>query len=172
MKTQWHTAVGYLEYAQVFEDDRDMGTGGKFPNVDKAREKTDGLYKTRFYPADEAELEKMQEVLSDPMFQGHPRWHDGDENLGTGKYTILQRKHIDPSGFEDFGGAPEVVTWGSTDEEKNEPWDPNVKLGNGTEVLMKYTTYGDGPSQTVRMVKIGVMDHKEYVKPEFDGMMF
>jgi hypothetical protein len=43
-------------------------------------------------------------------------------------------------------------------------------LGNGTKVLMKYTTYGEGESQTVRMVKIGVIDHVEY-NPE-DGERF
>lgn len=169
MKTQWHTAEGFVEYAQVFEENRDMGTNGKNANVDKARKKTNGLYKVKFYPADQENFDKMKAVLSDPMFQGHPRWIDG-EDYGVGKYTMLTRKHEDPSGVEDFGGQPEIVHWEG--ERKNDPWsyEDDGALGNGTKVLMKYTTYGEGESQTVRMVKIGVIDHVEYVQEE--GEMF
>jgi hypothetical protein len=175
MKTQWHTAEGYVEYAQVFEQNRDMGTNGSNANVDKARKKTDGLYKVAFYPADEENFQKMKSALSDPMFQGHPRWKEGSD-LGVGYYTVLTRKHLDPSGVEDFGGAPQVVHWGA--DNKDQPWiyqDDNGEfvdgaLGNATKVLMKYTTYGEGESQTVRMVKIGVIDHVEYV-PD-DGERF
>lgn len=164
MKTEWHTAECIIEYAQVFEANRDMGTGGRNPNVDKAREKTDGLYKATFYPVDEKALKIMESALSDPMFNDAPRWKEGP--WGIGKGTSISRKHKDPSGFEDFSGPPEVVY--KNDDNKWVDWDyeNDGPLWNGSHVLLKFTTYGEGPSQTVRMVKIGVLELAE--APEMD----
>ena len=154
MKTQYHQAEGTLQYAQVFEGNRDMGTGGKDPRVDAARRKTDGLYKCQFTPKDEATKAQMLEHLSDPMYGGNPRFK------GDG-YVDFKRNHVDPSGIEDFGGAPEVVHF--SEGMHNQRWDyeSDGPIWNGAKVMIKYTTYGEGESQTVRLLKIGVIENGE-----------
>lgn len=166
MKTIYHQAEGTVQYAQIFEQNRDQGTNGVNVNVDKARKKTDGLYKVMFTPKDEETKARMSEGLSDPMFMGHPRWRDGA--------VMLTRKHVDPSGVADFGGAPEVVHF--SEGRHNDKWDydNDGPIWNGAKVVIKYTTYGEGESQTVRLLKVGVIENGE--EPEdyepVDGVRF
>ena len=153
-KTVYHTAYGKVKYVKVHEKTRDMGTNGRDAKIDTARKKVNGLYSVLFYPTDQETRDSMGETLSDPMFGGHPRWKTDED----GEYTFLTRKHEDPSGFEDFSGPPEVVKWYGDD--KGSPWklEEDGPIWNGSNVVMRYTTYGEGESQTVRLVKIGVIE--------------
>lgn len=166
MKTQYHQAEGTVRYAQIFEQNRDMGTNGAHKGVDVARRKTDGLYKVIFTPKDEETKARMAEHLSDPMYEGNPRWKDGE--------VKLERKHVDPSGIEDFGGAPEVVHF--YEGRYNDKWDfdNDGRVWDGAKVVVKYTTYGEGERQTVRLLKVGVIENGE--EPEdyepVDGVRF
>lgn len=166
MKTQWNTIRGILEYAKVFEENRDMGTNGKNPGIDKLMKEVDGRYSTRVYPINEEEMEKARNILVDPMFGGHPRFKEGNPDFGVGLYFDLKRDHKDKSGIDDFGGQPEVVHWG--EDNKNDPWimENDGELGNGTEAIVKFTTRGEDTTQSVRLVKIGVINLVEYVREE------
>lgn len=51
----------------------------------------------------------------------------------------------------------------------NRPWDPNVKIGNGStvEVKFKVVDYGKGKPTGVYVQAIRVLDLKEYARQEF-----
>lgn len=158
--TIWHQAEGTCSFAQVFEANRDNGTNGKDANVDRARKKTEGLYKICFTPKDDAAKAEMLEHLSDPMYGGSPRFKEAG-------YTMITRKHKDPSGIEDFGGAPEVVHFSEGKQNQRWDYDTDGPIWNGAKVVIKYTTYGEGESQTVRLVKVGVIENGE-VPEDYD----
>lgn len=162
-KTKFHQARGYLEYAKVFEENRDLKSPHK--GIQKKLTQTDGEYKVNFYPATKEEKEKMlSRGLSDPMYGGYPRFKEGNSEFGIGEYVVFKRCHIDPSGYEDLGGPPSVIHFDEESPHFREDWsfEKDGALGNGTEVELKYTTYGEGEGQSVRLYKIGVLDHVEY----------
>lgn len=164
-KTHWHQAKGYFKWAKVFEDNRDTAENTDHPGLKAKLEKTDGQYSVQFYPESEEVMEHMLQHLSDPMFGGHPRFKEGDSDLGCGYYVDFKRNHSDPSGIEDFGGAPEVVA-----KDKEGKWKEHTledgAVWNRSYGVIKYTTYGEGQSQTVRFVKLGVIEFGE--EPEMD----
>lgn len=156
---------GYAEWAQLFEDNRDRES--THPGTNKMLKACDGQYKFNFYPATEEELQKAKDAgLSEDMYGGGQRFKNGTDGLGCGKFFQLKRKHRDIKEFvtktgesktEDFGGAPEIVHW--NDERRNEPWNRETDgyINNGAEVVVKFSIYGEGTSQTVRLIKVGVV---------------
>jgi hypothetical protein len=165
-KTKWNQAKGYFKWAKVFEENRDKAENTTHPGVKATLEKAEGIYSVQFYPETEEVMEKMlTDGLSDTLFGGNSRFKQGDEDLGCGYYTEFKRKHVDPSGYDDFGGAPEVV---AKDSDGN--WVPHTyedgEVWNGSYGVVKYTHYGEGTSQTVRLVKIGVLEFAD--KPELE----
>lgn len=172
-KTKYVQLRGYIEWAQVFEDNRDKESTN--PKVQKMLKACDGQYKMRFYPADEEELEKAKASgLTEELYGGSQRFKNGSD-LGAGVYFELKRKHKDKKTFtqkdgtekeEDFGGPPEIVWW--NDDRRNDPWNREIdgNLNNGAEAVVKFTVYGDDTGQTVRLLKIGVIENGVYEQGE------
>jgi hypothetical protein len=52
---------------------------------------------------------------------------------------------------------------------RNRPWDPNLKIGNGSLVEVKFDTvdYGKGKPKGVYLRGVRVLDHVPYVAQEF-----
>lgn len=145
-KTKYGVFEGQLYYARVFTDNMDDH---------EYHEKTSGQFNTVFIPKDDAELNKMVDL-------GFPEVSMGNKMIkewsvaGDRKGMKLKRPNVHPSGIEDFGGAPSV-TKGKT----NTPWDyiEDGGLGDGTKALVKISIYGEGSTASVRLEKIGVIEH-------------
>lgn len=162
-KTKWYNNFkGYVEYAKVFEGNRDKGTGGKNPQVDKALAEVDGMYKFNFYPANEEILDKMTDILGEEVFGGGKRFKEGNKELGVGRYMTFKRPHKHKSGYDTLGGAPRVMKRG--EDNKPTKWDleSDGLLGNGTQVSLTFTVYGEGLTATISPVELKIINHVEY----------
>ena len=135
-KSKYGVFEGELYYARVFEEDIDTS---------EYHEKTQGQYNVMFVPKDSDEINRM-------VSMGFPE---------TGMGMKLKRPNVHPSGIEDFGGAP-GVTKGTT----NTPWDriEDGALGNGTVAKIKLSIYGEGATASVRLEKLGVIEHVPYTE--------
>jgi hypothetical protein len=173
MKTQYITARGFAEYAKVFPENRDTADKATHPGVKKMLKAHDGQYSINFYPADETEMNKCFGPLAHEMYGGGERLKEG-QSYGTGKFFNLKRKHTDKKdtvkGEMEFGGVPTVVHY-TDDDNKGKPWDfeADGAIGNGSEALVKFSVYGEGTTQSVRLEKIGIISHVPY---ETDGERF
>ncbi len=172
--TKWIQVDGFVEWAMVFPENRDLKSSN--PRVQKALDKVDGMYKVAFYPKDEAEWDKLWKAgLSEEVYNSDkPRRQSGNSDFGVGDFFIIKRKNKDIKEITDrdtgeliehnFGGAPEIVHW--SEDKRGEPWsyEDDGALGNGTEVKMKLSIYGEhnDPSATVRLEKLGIVNHVEY----------
>jgi hypothetical protein len=164
-KTQYVTARGYAEYAKVFPENRDMADKTSHPGVKKMLKQHDGQYSINFYPADETELNKCFGPLAHELYGGGERLKEG-QAFGVGKFINLKRKHTDikdtKKGPMEFGGAPEVVWWTEADKGQVWDWETDGPIGNGSEIIIKFSVYGEGTTQSVRLEKVGVINHIPY----------
>ena len=148
-KTKYGVFEGELLYARVFTDNMDDS---------EYHEKTSGQYNVVFIPKDDAELNKMVDMGFPEVSMGNKMIKEW-EAAGGRKGMKLKRPNVHPSGIEDFGGAP-AVTHGTT----NKTWDfiEDGALGNGTKAKVKISIYGEGATASVRLEKIGVLEHVPY----------
>ena len=166
MKTTYVTARGFAEYAKVFPENRDLAEKSTHPGVKKMLKQSDGQYSINFYPADETEMKKCFGPLAHELYGGGERLKEGAD-YGTGKFFNLKRKHSDirttAKGDVDFGGRVEVVHF-ADDDNKGNAWsfEDDGLIGNGSEVLVKFSVYGEGTTQSVRLEKVGVINHVPY----------
>ena len=162
-KTQYITVRGFAEYAKIFPENRDTADKATHPGIKKMLKQSDGQYSINFYPADDTEMNKCFGPLAHEMYGGGERLKEG-QPYGTGKFFALKRKHSDIKetikGEMEFGGVPEVVHF-SDDDKKGKPWsfEDDGAIGNGSEVLVKFTVYGQGTTQSVRLEKVGIISH-------------
>jgi len=147
--------VGSLYYARLHTDNMDDS---------EYHERTQGQYNTVFIPKDDEEINRMVDL-------GFPTESMGNQMIK--EYSVadgrkgmkLKRPNVHPSGIEDFGGAPSV-TKGVT----NSPWDyiEDGALGNGTTAKVKISIYGEGSTASVRLEKVGVLEHVPYEELELE----
>ena len=150
-KSKYGVFEGELYYARVFEEDIDTS---------EYHEKTQGQYNVMFVPKDSDEINRM-------VSMGFPETAMGNQMIkaipaaGDRMGMKLKRPNVHPSGIEDFGGAP-GVTKGTT----NTPWDriEDGALGNGTLAKIKLSIYGEGATASVRLEKLGVIEHVPYTE--------
>lgn len=148
-KTRYGVFEGQLYYSKIFMDNMDEH---------EYHEKTQGQFNTVFIPKDEKELNRMVDLGFPQVSMGNKmikEWTVADGRKG----MKLKRPNVHPSGIEDFGGAPSV-TKGKT----NTPWDyiEDGALGDGTTALVKISIYGEGSVASVRLEKVGVLEHVPY----------
>ena len=153
-----------LEYAKVFEENRDMG--GDTNNAAKKAAKHNGQYVTNAYFTDEAQVQELLDGGMDPKPMGNDRVKQGND-FGIGKFIKLARMHDHVMTFTDkkgnptdvdFGGAPKVVNL--TNGVENKAWwtfSDDGTLGNGTKAKVQFETYSDGAG--LRLIALGVTDH-------------
>lgn len=153
-----------LEYAKVFEENRDMG--GDTNNAAKKAMKHDGQYVVNAYFTDEDQIIQLLAEGLDPKPMGNDRVKEGAD-LGIGKFIKLARMHDHVMTFTnkrgeptevDFGGAPKVVNL--TNGVENKDWwsfDNDGALGHGTKAKVQFETYSNGAG--LRLIAIGVTDH-------------
>ena len=168
-----------LEYAKVFEDNRDMGNDS---SAGKKIAKHGGQYVVNAYFTEEAQVQLLLSEGLDPKPMGHDRIKEGND-FGIGKYIKCARMHdhkmtfTDKKGKEtevDFGGSPKVVNF--TNGMENKGWWDNTddgELGNGTSAKVQFETYSNGAG--VRLLAIGVTDHVAWEStsgPSADDEMF
>ena len=174
MKTTYVTVDGYAEYAKVFPENRDTADKTTHPGIKKMLNQSNGQYSINFYPVDETELNKCFGPLSHKMYGGVVRLREG-RDLGVGKFIQLKRKHEDirttAKGEVNFGGPVEVVHFSEDEDTKGKPWsfEEDGTIGNGSLVRVKFSVYGEGTTQSVRLEKVGVIEHVAY---EADGERF
>tara|TARA_R100001377_G_scaffold43808_1_gene24846 strand:- start:2859 stop:3362 length:504 start_codon:yes stop_codon:yes gene_type:complete len=147
---------GYVEYARVFKENMDSN-----PDFHPT-----GQFNMNFYPKTEEDLELFWEAGVEKAFRGNSRLKDprSGDGYGIGQYIRLKRDNVNPVA-EALGGAPHVVNWlGDADAlSKGAGWAfSDGELGNGTEVRVKVTVYGEGDRTGHRLDKIGVVNLVEY----------
>ena len=148
-KTKFGVFEGELFYPRLFEDTMDTS---------EYHERTQGQYNTMFVPKDSDEVNRM-------ISMGFPETAMGNQMIkpidaADGKMGMkLKRPNVHPSGIDDFGGAPSV-TKGTTSSK----WDfvEDGALGNGTTAKVKLSIYGEGSTASVRLEKIGILEHIPY----------
>ncbi len=172
--TKYVQARGYIEWAKVFEDNRDRESTNK--GVNKMLKEVEGVYKMNFYPADAQEWAKVKASgISEDMYGGNKRFKKGSD-FGTGEYFELKRKHKDMrevKGEEVNFGGPVPVVWWNEEKGLGTPWsrEADGNIGNGSEVVVKFSVYGEGTGQTVRLEKVGVVEKLVY-EGETNGVRF
>jgi hypothetical protein len=145
-QTKYGVFEGELFYARVFEDNMDDS---------EFHEKTNGQFNVVFVPKDSDEVNRMVALGFPEVSMGNKMIKPFD--VAGGRVGMkLKRPNVHPSGIEDFGGAP-GVTHGTT----NKKWDfvEDGALGNGTKAKVKISIYGEGSTASVRLEKIGVIEH-------------
>jgi len=159
-----HTMDMVLEYAKVFEENRDMG--GDQNNAAKKAARHNGQYVVNAYFTSEDQITELLEAGMDPKPMGNDRVKEGSD-FGIGKYIKLTRMHDHVMTFTDkkgnptevdFGGSPKVVNL--TNGVENKSWwsfDDDGTLGNGTKAKVQFETYSNGAG--VRLIALGVTDH-------------
>jgi len=145
-QTKYGVFEGELFYARVFEDNMDDS---------EFHEKTNGQFNVVFVPKDSDEVNRMVALGFPEESMGNKMIKHSDAAGGRAGLK-LKRPNVHPSGIEDFGGAP-GVTHGTT----NKKWDfvEDGALGNGTKAKVKISIYGEGSTASVRLEKIGVIEH-------------
>ena len=169
-----------LEYAKVFEENRDMGSDDNV--AAKKAKKHNGKYVVNAYFTDESQIEELLSSDIDPSPLGHDRVKQGN-NYGIGKYLKLERMHDHVMTFTsktgkdtvvNFGGAPAVVNLTNGIEAKSWwTYADDGTLGNGTKAKVQYETYSNGSG--VRLIAIGVTDHvawEDNSTPSEDDQLF
>lgn len=153
-----------LEYAKVFEENRDMGSDDN--NAAKKAKKHNGQYVVNAYLISEDQVTELLDGGLDPKPMGNDRIKQGND-FGIGKYLKLSRMHEHVMNFTDkngkstevdFGGKPAVVNL--TNGAENKAWwtlDEDGSLGNGTKAKVQFETYSNGAG--VRLIAVGVTDH-------------
>ena len=159
-----HTMDMVLEYAKVFEGNRDMG--GDDNNAAKKAKRHNGQYVVNAYFTSQDQVEELLEAGMDPKPMGNDRVKQGND-FGIGKYVKLSRMHDHVMTFTDkkgnptevdFGGSPKVVNL--TNGVENKSWwtlEDDGTLGNGTKAKVQFETYSNGAG--LRLIAIGVTDH-------------
>ena len=159
-----HTMDMVLEYAKVFEGNRDMG--GDDNNAAKKAKRHNGQYVVNAYFISQDQVEELLEAGMDPKPMGNDRVKQGND-FGIGKYVKLSRMHDHIMTFTDkkgnptevdFGGSPKVVNL--TNGVENKSWwtlEDDGTLGNGTKAKVQFETYSNGAG--LRLIAIGVTDH-------------
>lgn len=153
-KTKIVTMTGYLQYARVFEGNRDTNP--------EYHEKIDGQYNVNFYPETTGDFDAFFKAGAPVSSMGHDTIKIGDPEIGSGKYLKLKRPHKHPSGIEDFGGAPVIFDFREGESMRKWTMEEQGELGNGTKATVKVSIYGEGPRAAVRLEKIAVLDLVEY----------
>ena len=152
-KTKYGVFEGSLYYARLHPDNMDDS---------EYHERTQGQYNTVFIPKDDEEINRMVDL-------GFPTESMGNQmikeyNVADGRKGMkLKRPNVHPSGIEAFGGPPSV-TKGVT----NSPWDyiEDGALGNGTTAKVKISIYGAGSTASVRLEKVGILEHVPFEELE------
>lgn len=158
--TKFGDFLGQIYYARVFEETIDDS---------EYHESTDGQYNLVFIPSDPDDINKMIDLGFPEVSMGNKMIKPFD--VADGRMGMkLKRPNVSPSGIENFGGAPSV--WFFKDAEATAPerkWDfiEDGDLGNGTLARVKISVYGEGSTASVRLEKIGVVEH--VVKEESSG---
>jgi hypothetical protein len=169
-----------LEYAKVFEENRDMGSDDN--NAAKKAKKHNGQYVVNAYFTDPSQEEELLQGGLDPKPMGNDRIKQGND-FGIGRYIKLSRMHDHVMTFNDnkgnpvevdFGGKPAVVNL--TNGVENKAWwsfEDDGTLGNGSKSKVQFETYSNGAG--VRLIAIGVTDHVAWVDnstPSEDDQLF
>ena len=183
-QTKYVQIDAFLNWAKVFPENRDTAesarrNGVTHKGVLKGLAAWEGQYVVEVVPATQEDFDKVKAVVTDIKYGGADRYKQSD--LGCGSSFQLSRKHLDKYTFKDretgedkefdFGGAPEIV-WFNDDKGKNVPYERETDglIGNGTKAKVKFSVYmsGDAPSEsdTIRLEKLGIIDHVAY---ESDG---
>lgn len=148
-KTKYGIFEGELYYARLFPD-----------NIDNSdyHVATQGQFNVVFVPKDEEELNAMVKLGFPETSMGNPMIKEFDFANGR-KGVKLKRPNVHPSGYEGLGGAPSV-TKGTT----NIPWSfqEDGELGNGTTAKVKISIYGEGSRASVKIEKVGILNHVPY----------
>ena len=147
--------TGFIEYARVFTENMDA-------NMDY-HEKTKGQYNVNFYPATTDGFDDYFSAGAPVSAMGHDAIKVGNSELATGKFLKLKRPNVHPSGIEDFGGAPQVFDFRDGTSTKKWSFENDGELGNGTGVVVKVSIFGEGGRASIRLEKIAVTDHVEFV---------
>lgn len=153
-----------LDYAKVFEEDRDMGSDDN----DKGRKiaNHNGQCVINGYFTDESQIQSLLDGGMQPAPLGHPRVKEGDPELGIGKYMQIARPFDNVKTFTDkqgnpkevdYGGAPKVIDYTQGEQNKSLwTFDERGSLGKGTKAVVQFETYFNGSG--VRLLAIAVTD--------------
>lgn len=146
------TMTGYVEYARVFPANMDNGD---------YHSKTQGQYNVNFYPKNNAGFEEYFKAGVPMASMGYDTIKIGNPQIATGKYLKLKRPNVHPL-VSDWGGAPAVFDFREGLGMKKWDMDVDGEIGNGSEVIVKVSVWGDGGKSIQRLEKIAVLKLVEY----------
>jgi hypothetical protein len=158
-KTQFVKFDAELEYAQVFERNRDMG------NEEVPLDMFEGMYKTTVIVDEATKDFLIGKGIPDGTGTMQQAWKETED--GRFKFT-LKRKHFNPNlaklaDNDGYMGPPQVIDWeASKDAGEIVLWDDSVNLGNGTKALVKIQIYPKGKNAIITLDGIAVKELVEY----------
>jgi len=166
LKKKYPTFEAELEYAKVFEHNRDMGN----EKIDLSD--TDGRYSVVLIIPQETK-DMLVGMGIEEKSLGHDRFKPtGDGRYRYQVYRTHLHKHIkDDDGNPILNGPPIVVDTNKKiinedGQPDYEPWDPEVLIGNGSTARIKLQLVY-GRAVIVNLLKIGIINHVEYIPDAF-----
>jgi len=145
MAVQLIELEGTVNWAKVFEFNRDKAERATHPGVKETLWKTDGQYSVQVI-LDKENVDKVSASGS----KKKPSITDD------GIAFTFTRPHKHPAGISDFGGPPKVV-----DADENE-WPDGVLIGNGSRALVYISVYDTKMGKGTRLEAIKVLDLVEF----------
>lgn len=158
-----------LEYAQLFPENMDKGNDAN--DAGRKAASMGGKYKVNAYLTSQEQYDKLIADGLKVSNLGHARFKDGNSAYGIGRFINLHRYQEDVKKFKDkktggkieieAGGPPKVWDLRNGADNKT-PWDFDVDgaIGNGSEAIVKFSTYKDGAG--VRLDAVGILVHVPY----------
>lgn len=138
-KSTMHSVIGTGSWARLFEFNRDKAS---------FHEEYDGAYVI------DVTLEQDQlDIVSNSGSRINPRV--GED----GVFVKFKRRHLHPS-IPALGGPPKVV------DQDDQPWNPEVLIGNGSKVEVFFTVYETSKGKGTRLEGVRVLDLVEYERED------
>jgi hypothetical protein len=155
MSTKTIKMDGYVRWAKLTEEDMDT--------YEKHFPKSHGRLQIDFYPKDEDEIQKLWDAgapkvsLGYDMYKGpdHPKYGGGDENLGTGAFTVLKKDNYNKH-FDKDMGPPPVYDLREGDPTQRYDIENQGKIWNGSEVTVEVDVWSSGQATKVVLQKVAL----------------
>ena len=151
-----------LEWAKVFEANRDLGEGAPEEIAAKLAEKQ-GQYSVTLILTEESKEKLLAGGVSNKGLHGQ-LWKQSEDGRPT---YVAKRPHYNPN-INEHMGPPKVVYTGSDGELK--PWDFEVDgpLGNGTKARVGLDVWSKKGKSIVTLTGLRVIEHVPYTAESND----
>jgi len=171
--TTWKKYPATINWAKVYEDNRDMGPQDD-SDIGKKLTESQGQYTLDMLVDGEIKEQMIKDGIPEVVL-GYPQFHSVEDEDDLWKYRA-KRPHFKPNwknkGTGEMGvvmGPPTVIDYNASKEAEELVYLSNL-IGNGSKGLVKLSIY-KGRATIVGLEGVAITELVEFV-PEGDGVFF